>query len=143
MATMEDSFPDGTAILKNRNWDALNPKSETFKEQQEKDRKARDKLAAALWKAETDKLRIHKDFYTGDVDAFHEGPHCSGCTGEMEEGYSGGGQYCCCYEGKTPLEQWGNPVKYPPVNGEPPVEFKYYGPRTQERFLARFKDQLK
>lgn len=140
--TMESLIPDGNEILKKRDWNVLNPKSETFKEQQERDRKERQKMAAALWKAETDSLRIHKHYLTGDMDAFHEGACCGDCIGEIEEGYSGGGMYCCCYEGKTPLEQWGNPVQYPPINGKVPDVFYKFGPRTQERYLKRFKDVL-
>lgn len=103
----------------------------------------RQKLAAAVWKMATADLRADKkDFYTGDMDAYHEGPCCSGCIGEMEEGYSGGGMYCCCYEGKTPLEQWGNPVEHPPVGNSLPDVFFKWGRRTQERYVKRFDDYL-
>lgn len=83
-----------------------------------------------------------KNFYTGDMDAYHEGPCCSGCQGEQQYGYTGGGMYCCCYEGLTPLEQWGNPVRYPLVNGWFPPEFSYFSDKTKERYYNRFKEQL-
>lgn len=85
---------------------------------------------------------IYKNFYTGDMDAYHEGACCGGCIGERELGYSGGGNYCCCYEGLTPLEQWNNPVKYPPINGQVPEVFMKWKIPTQERWYKRFKDQL-
>lgn len=85
---------------------------------------------------------IYKNFYTGDMDAYHEGACCGGCIGEKELGYSGGGYYCCCYEGLTPLEQWDNPVKYPPINGRIPQEFQYFGPKTAKRWIERFKKEL-
>lgn len=119
-----------------------NTRVETFQQAQERERKERDRIAAYAWQAEASSLRIHKNFYTGDMDGFHEGPCCAGCIGEQEDGFSGGGMYCCCYEGKTPLEQWGNPVKYPPVNGKVPEIFEKWGPRTQERYLKRFKEEL-
>ena len=46
-----DLIPDANEILRKRDWDVLNPKKITFKEQQEQDRKERNALAAVLWKA--------------------------------------------------------------------------------------------
>jgi hypothetical protein len=85
---------------------------------------------------------VYKNYYTGDMDAYHEGPCCGGCQSEQEMGYSGGGMYCCCYEGLTPLEQWGNPVEHPPYDGEVPDVFYKWGRPTQERYVKRFADYL-
>jgi hypothetical protein len=132
-------FFDGISKLKNRDWGELQTKPEDKRIAEEKQRNA---LASYLWKEETKSLRIHKNAYTGDMDAYHEGYCCSGCMSEREDGYSGGGNYCCCYEGLTPLEQWGNPVKYPPVDGKIPQEFQYFGHRTAKRWIERYKNEL-
>ena len=73
---------------------------------------------------------------------YHGGPCCSGCIGEIEEGYPGGGDLCCCHDGKTPLENPDYDPKYPPVNGKLPEIFEKWGPKTQKRYLARYKKEL-
>lgn len=84
----------------------------------------------------------HKNYYTGEMNAYHEGPHCGGCLGEQSLDYTGGGNYCCCYEGLTPLEQWTYDPEYPPVDGTIPSAFYYFGTRTQQRWIERFKTEL-
>lgn len=84
----------------------------------------------------------YKSYYTGEMDAWHEGPCCGGCTGEQELGYSGGGEHCCCYEGLTPLEQWTYDPKYPPIGGKIPKEFWFFGNNTQHRWIQRFEKEL-
>lgn len=75
-------------------------------------------------------------------DTHHIGDCCSGCIGEMEDGTYQPAYGCCCYTGLTPLEQWGNSVKYPPVNGKIPPEFQYFGYKTAKRWIDRFKNEL-
>lgn len=84
-----------------------------------------------------------------DRNEGHPGIDCCGsCYGEYEEGYGvilDG--YCCCRDqrGKErvyPLDFPQYQPLYPPVNGKVPEIFKKWGPKTQERYLRRFKDEL-
>lgn len=40
------------------------------------------------------------------------------------------------------MEQWDNPVKYPPVNGGVPEEFRYFKYPTKQRWFNRFEKEL-
>lgn len=93
------------------------------------------------WRRQAQAMK--EEFYAKfGEDNFHEGPCCGSCIGEMEDGYSGGGMYCCCNEGTYALENKDYKPKYPPINGELPPEFEYFGDRTKERYLKRFQKEL-
>jgi len=93
------------------------------------------------WRRQAQAMK--KEFFAKfGEDNFHEGPCCGGCIGEMEDGYSGGGSYCCCNEGKYALENKDYDPKYPPINGKLPPEFEYFGDRTKERYIKRFGKEL-
>jgi hypothetical protein len=137
--TVSDFWADGNYATRKYNEDyerRLRIEAERRRDKIKADEEVRNKLASVLARNE-----------------FHPNlDHCSSCYGEYIDGYAGGGVmmdgYCCCKDSRIrgivhPLEDSGYKPRYPPVDGKPPPEFKYYGPRTQERFLARFKDQLK
>lgn len=65
-----------------------------------------------------------------------------GCIGEQEDGMSGGGYFCCCHDGKTPLENRDYDPRYKPVNGLPPPEFRFFGDLTKGRWLNRYRADL-
>jgi hypothetical protein len=48
--------PDANEILRKRDWNALNPKKETFKEQQERERREMQVFSAALWRMTVETL---------------------------------------------------------------------------------------
>jgi hypothetical protein len=51
-----DIWPDANDLLRKRDWNALNPKKETFKERQAREEKERNNLAAALWRMTVETL---------------------------------------------------------------------------------------
>lgn len=76
---------------------------------------------------------------------------CDSCYGEYIDNYMGGGVmmdgYCCCLDNHIsgivyPLDDARYRPMYPPVNGKVPEIFDKWGPKTQERYLKRFKDEL-
>ena len=70
-------------------------------------------------------------------DRFHEGPCCGSCQEDPIQDIG-----CCCNAGLFALENKDYEPKYPPINGELPPEFEYFGDRTRERYLKRFEKEL-
>lgn len=76
---------------------------------------------------------------------------CDSCYGEYIDNYLGGGVimdgYCCCRDWRIrgvvyPLDDPNYLPMYPPVNGKVPEIFEKWGPRTQERYMKRYKEEL-
>lgn len=68
---------------------------------------------------------------------WHGGPCCPRCVEDFLDAF-----HCCCNDGDYPLENKDYQAKYPPVNGMLPKEWDYFGPKTKERYLKRFRGEI-
>jgi hypothetical protein len=128
---IEDFWSDG-------NWGARQAVRDTEweKKQAEKRKKDQEKAMDEYFRRRAKEMR--EEFYEKfGEDNFHEGPCCYSCWEDPIQDIG-----CCCNTGKYALENKDYKPKYPPVDGELPKEFEYFGPRTRERYLKRFQREL-
>jgi len=120
-----------------------------------KDNRLKDQITA-LEKAKADRVQKEVDRRADqsrrDKHIEHPGVECcNSCYGEYIDNYQGGGVmmdgYCCCLDMRIsgiqyPLDSPNYLPMYPPVDGKVPEVFNKWGPKTQERYLKRFKEEL-